>query len=121
MACSSSEDSDKPGHPPTLIRIFAVSTEVACPAGIWCQNAVVSTLMRSHHVASTLLRSHFYVVYPLIGVGRFRILGGCQGLEYWGGGGGGGGASGGPNSQQAHDVVTTSMRRNDVISTSCAH
>ena len=42
-----------------------------------------------------------------IGVGRFRILGG-------GGGGGGGGA----NSQQAHDVVVTSMRRNDVASTS---
>ena len=47
-----------------------------------------------------------------IGVGRFRILGGGQGLEYWGGG---------PNSQQAHDVVMTSMRRNDVTSTSCAH
>ena len=46
-----------------------------------------------------------------IGVGRFRILGGGQGLEYWGG-------QGGPNSQQAHDVVTTSMRRNDVASTS---
>ena len=41
-----------------------------------------------------------------IGVGggpRFRILGGGQG---------------GPNSQQAHDVVTASMRRNDVASTS---
>ena len=33
---------------------------------------------------------------------KFRILGG----------------QGGPNSQQAHDVVTTSMRRNDVASTS---
>ena len=56
-----------------------------------------------------------YVEGPLyidhIGVGRFRILGG-QGLEYWGG------AKGGPNSQQAHVVVTTSMRRNDVASTS---
>ena len=31
---------------------------------------------------------------------------------------GGGGGQGGPNSQQAHDVVTTSMRRNDVASTS---
>ena len=39
----------------------------------------------------------------IIGVGRFRILGGGQG---------------GPNSQQAHDVVMTSMRRNDVASTS---
>ena len=44
-----------------------------------------------------------------IGVGRFRILGG---------GGGGGGARGGANSQQAHDVVLTSMRRNNVASTS---
>ena len=33
-----------------------------------------------------------------------------KGLEYWGGGG--------ANFQQAHDVVTTSMRRNDVASTS---
>ena len=33
-------------------------------------------------------------------------------------GGRGGGGQGGPNSQQAHDVVTTSMRRNDVASTS---
>ena len=48
----------------------------------------------------------------IIGVGRFRILGG-QGLEF-----GGGGGQGGPNSQQTHDVVTTSMRRNDVASTS---
>ena len=52
-----------------------------------------------------------------IGVGRFRILGG--------GGGGkvkniGWGAKlgGGANSQQVHDVVTTSMRRSDVASTS---
>ena len=39
-------------------------------------------------------------------------MGGGQGLEYWGGQVGG-------NSQQAHDVVTTSMRRNNVGSTSC--
>ena len=58
----------------------------------------------------------------IIGVGRFRILGGGgarfrilggQDLEYWGWG-----SKRGPNSQQAHDVVTTSMRRNDVASTS---
>ena len=49
-----------------------------------------------------------------IGVGRFRILGGPR-FRILGGGGGG---QGGPNSQQAHDVVTTSMRRNDVASTS---
>ena len=57
----------------------------------------------------------------LIGVGRFKILGGGggggQGLEYWGGGGqgleywGGGGGKGGPNFQQAHDVASTSLRR----------
>ena len=40
-----------------------------------------------------------------ISVGRFRILGGGAG-------------QGGPNSQQAHYVVLTSMRRNDVASTS---
>ena len=38
---------------------------------------------------------------------------GGQGLEYWGGGG-----QGGPISQYAHDVVLTSMRRNDVAATS---
>ena len=43
-----------------------------------------------------------------IGVGRFRILG-VPRFRIWGGG---------ANSQQAHDVVTTSMRRNDVASTS---
>ena len=50
----------------------------------------------------------------IIGVGRFRILGwaririlgrGCK-------------EGGGANSQMAHDVVLTSMRRNDVTSTS---
>ena len=46
-----------------------------------------------------------------IGIGRFRIFWGGQGLEYWGG-------QGGPNSQQAHDVALKSMRRNDVASTS---
>ena len=35
------------------------------PAGIWCQNDVVSTLMRRHHVASTLIRRHFYVMCPM--------------------------------------------------------
>ena len=48
-----------------------------------------------------------------IGVGRFRILGAGDKVKNIGGGG-----KGGPNSQQAHDVVMTSMRRNDVASTS---
>ena len=59
-----------------------------------------------------------------IGVGRFRILWGPK-FRILGGARlrilGGGGGQGGPNSQQAHDVVLTSMRRNDVASTSCAH
>ena len=56
--------------------------------------------------------AHEYVSYYAltIGVGRFRILGGPRFRILWG--------PGGPNSQQAHDVVTTSMRRNDVGSTS---
>ena len=45
-----------------------------------------------------------------IGVGRFRILGGPR-FRILGG-------PRGANSQQAHDVVMTSMRRNDVASTS---
>ena len=47
-----------------------------------------------------------------IGVGRFRILGGAR-FRIMGGQGGGG-----PNFQQAHDIVMTSMRRNNVASTS---
>ena len=47
-----------------------------------------------------------------IGVGRLRILGRPR-FRILGGGG--------ANSQQAHDVVTTSMRRNDVTSTSFQH
>ena len=56
-----------------------------------------------------------------IGVGRFKILGGGARFRKLGGprfrilGGGG---QGGQNSQQTHDVVMTSMRRNDVASTS---
>ena len=46
-----------------------------------------------------------------IGVGRFRILGGGARFRILGG-------QEGPNSQQAHDVVTTSMRPDDVASTS---
>ena len=49
-----------------------------------------------------------------IGIGRFRILGGPRFRIL-------GGAKGGPNSQKAHDVVMTSMGRNDVASTSCVH
>ena len=46
-----------------------------------------------------------------IGVGRFRIFGGPRFRIF-------GGPGGGANSQQAHDVVMTSMRRNDVAPTS---
>ena len=47
-----------------------------------------------------------------IGVGRFRILPGGGGARFRIL------AGAGANSQQAHDVVTMSMRRNDVASTS---
>ena len=35
------------------------------PTGIWCQNDVVFTSMRRHHVASTLIRRHFRSKCPL--------------------------------------------------------
>ena len=41
------------------------------PAGIWCQNDVVSTSMRRNHVASTLIRRHFRTKCPL---GSIRIF-----------------------------------------------
>ena len=59
----------------------------------------------------TKQRCHLHVFS--IGVGRVRILGGPRFRILLGGGG-----KGRPNSQQAQDVVMTSMRRNDVASTS---
>ena len=53
----------------------------------------------------------FLQMLQIIGVGRFRILGGPRFRIL-------GGQGGGANSQQAHDVVMTSMRRNNVASTS---
>ena len=35
------------------------------PVGICCQNDVVSTLMRRHHVPSSLIRRHFITKCPL--------------------------------------------------------
>ena len=35
------------------------------PAGMCCENDVVSTSMRRHHVASTLIRRHFGTKCPL--------------------------------------------------------
>ena len=55
-----------------------------------------------------------YDIIIFIGVGRFRILGGGARFRILAGGG----VKGGPNSQQAHDVERTSMRHNDVASTS---
>ena len=48
----------------------------------------------------------------IVGIGRFRILGGGARFRILGG------QEGCANSQQAHDIVLTSMRRNDVASTS---
>ena len=53
-----------------------------------------------------------YRLSLFIGVGGFRIFGGPR-FRILGEG------PRGPNSQQAHDVVLTSMRRNDIASTSC--
>ena len=67
----------------------------------------VSTKWNRHKIADPISHKVWKpeLSFMYIGVGRFRILGG-------------GGGQGGPNSQQAHDVVMTSMRRNDVASTS---
>ena len=88
-----------------------------------CQHCSVSVTVCIHKERKSSLQLRCYrrtynssytdhVLLGIRGVGRFRILGG-QGLEYWGGKGGEG-----ANSQLAHDVVMTSMRRNDVASTS---
>ena len=66
-------------------------------------------------VSKPLTKQVFFSKSMIIGVGRFRILGGGgggQGLEYRGGGGG----QGGPNSQQAHDVVCNKSVPNNYIS-----
>ena len=42
------------------------------PAGICCQNDVVSTSMRRNHVASTLIRRHFRTKCPL-GTSTLRV------------------------------------------------
>ena len=61
---------------------------VNCPVGIWCQNDVVSTSMRRHHVASTLIRRHFYVMCPLGKLLSADLAVLCRSFK--GGGGGGG-------------------------------
>ena len=38
--------------------LAVISCGKSPPVGIWCQNDVVSTSMRRHHVASTLKRRH---------------------------------------------------------------
>ena len=44
--------------------LFLVVKELN-PVGIWCQNDVVLTSMRRHHVASTSIRRHFGTKCPL--------------------------------------------------------
>ena len=48
-----------------LLILVPLSIYRTIPAGIWCQNDVVSTSMRRNHVASTLLRRHFRTKCPL--------------------------------------------------------
>ena len=73
---------------------------------------ILSTFKR-RRITLKLNKSRRALFY--IGVGRFRILGGGGArFKILGEGGGARGA----NSQQEHDVVLTSMRRNDVASMS---
>ena len=86
---------------------------------LWVQKMVqwavsVRVMFHLDQAGNLTIRWNLVLYARLIGVGRFKILGG-QGLEFFLGGEGRGG---GANSQQAHDVVTTSMRLNDVASTS---
>ena len=52
------------------------------PAGIWCQNDVVSTSMRRHHVASTLTRRHFTSCAHWDQVSNYVIFGSGTSLSY---------------------------------------
>ena len=47
------------------------------PVSIWCQNGVVSTSIRRHHVASTLIRRHFHIMCPL---GALPVCNAKQGI-----------------------------------------
>ena len=80
---------------------------------------IVCTELNSVGVCLTLCMGCSCKTFYNIGVGRFRILG-DQGLEYWVSQGGGGGKFLAGTSRHT-DVDATQRRRNDVISTSCAH
>ena len=45
-------------YPLHISKAFLLTYKIQFPAGIWCQNDVVSTSMRRDHVASTLTRRH---------------------------------------------------------------
>ena len=81
-------------HPPPAPTTSAVSP---CLTMIQISRTPRHWKFTQHHRTARPPRTPLH-----IGVGRFRKLGG----------------QGGANSQQAHDVVMTSMRRNDVASTS---
>ena len=53
----------------------ALYLERHVPAGISCQNDVVSTSMRRDHVASTSTQRHFATKYPLGWVLRIAVIG----------------------------------------------
>ena len=48
-----------------LLILYHIYVLLIYPAGIWCQNDVVSTSVRRNHVASTLIRRHFRIKCPL--------------------------------------------------------
>ena len=102
-----------PGH--VLTVLSDVTSVQVCPLHIksFLKLDTSKECGRSEHKTSEGRRTHVDATSSrtfTIGVGRFRILGG-QDLEYWG-------AKGGQNSHLAHDVELTSMRCDDVASTS---
>ena len=95
--------------------IFGLQVYFLCSMFSHSNDKIFSFFKNHNKIASfmqyfTLPPSTCIMKKKIIGLGRFRILGGPR-FRILGG-------PGGPNSQQAQDVVTSSMRRNDVASTS---
>ena len=82
----------KARKPIQLIRVQDVACTFQATIG-----GIITPGMMTKDVSTTITTCNTVVTDAVggtlqdIGVGRFRILGGGQGLEYWGGGGQGGG------------------------------
>ena len=76
MACASTEDSDQPGHPPSLIRVFAVSMKKAWVLSYplsalrrlwsdWVDAQADLSLRRAHsHFVGSVMRWLIYIFLP---------------------------------------------------------